>query len=198
MGDRRVTIPYRHRLAELIPPSAVRLRRDFKAVLTLVRAHALVHQASRARDDRGRVVACHEDYAEVRAIVIGLVSEAVKATVSPAIRETVAAVADIDGEPNKAQVARHLGIDQSAGQRRVDKALAEGYLRNLEDKPNRAARLVVGDPLPDDVEILPDASELRGVCTYAQRSGGKAPKDPTSNGDSAYVREHGIEPWGAE
>jgi hypothetical protein len=166
-GDCRVTVPYRRRLAELIPPSAVRLRRDFKALLTLIKAHALLHQASRQRDRRGRVIACHEDYAQVRQIVIGLLSEAVKATVSPTVRETVAAVAELE-EPNKAQVARHLGIDQSAGQRRVDKALAEGYLQNLEANPRRPAKLVLGDPLPDDQEILPDLGRAPGgmhVCT---------------------------------
>lgn len=93
----------------------MRLRRDFKALLTLIKAHALLHQAAHDRDGRGRIVACHEDYAEVRAIVIGLVSDAVKATVSPAVRETVAAVEGLEREPNKAQVTRHLGIDQSAG-----------------------------------------------------------------------------------
>ena len=35
-----------------MPPVAVRLRRDFGAVLGLIRAHALLHQATRGRDDR--------------------------------------------------------------------------------------------------------------------------------------------------
>jgi hypothetical protein len=65
-GDCRVTIPYRRKLAELVPPSACAARRDFKALLTLIKAHALLHQAARDRDGRGRIVACHEDYAEVR------------------------------------------------------------------------------------------------------------------------------------
>jgi hypothetical protein len=64
----------------------------------------------------------------------------------------------------------------------VDKALAEGYLRNLEDKRNRPAKLVLGDPLPDDAEILPDPEELRGVCTYARQSGGMDPLLPTRRG----------------
>jgi hypothetical protein len=186
LGDHRVTIPYRRKLAERIPPQAVRLRRDFKAVLTLIKAHALLHQASRRRDDRGRIVACHEDYAVVRGIVVDLVSEAVKATVSPAVRETVAAVEQLGSEPNKSQVARHLGVDHSAGQRRVDKAIADGYLRNLEDKRNRPAKLVLGDPLPDDVEILPGPEEVGAVCTYARQSGGiNAPLLPAPDGRQA-------------
>jgi hypothetical protein len=56
-GERRVTIPYAATLARLIPPVAVRLRRDFGTVLALIRAHAMLHQCSRKRDESGRVIA---------------------------------------------------------------------------------------------------------------------------------------------
>jgi hypothetical protein len=52
-ASRRVTIPYAKTLARMVPPVAVRLRRDFGAVLNLIRAHAVLHQASREKDDRG-------------------------------------------------------------------------------------------------------------------------------------------------
>jgi hypothetical protein len=55
--EHRVSIPYAGKLAELIPPVAVRLRRDFGAVLNLIRAHALLHQATRESDGEGRIVA---------------------------------------------------------------------------------------------------------------------------------------------
>lgn len=201
LGDRRVVVPYRRWLAEQIPPAAVRLRRDFKAVLTLIKANALLHQASRERDGRGRIVACHEDYAVVREIVADLMSEGVKATVPATVRETVAAVEALE-EPSISQVARHLELDQSAGQRRVAKAIADGYLRNIEDRKGRAARLVAGDPLPEDVELLPDPAELRDLCTHASHSGGADPPAPSPNGkrpqsgedEGARIRAQGIEP----
>ena len=65
-----VSVPYARALAELVPPVAVRLRRDFGAVLGLIRAHALLHQATRERDDRDRVVATVEDYDVVRELVV--------------------------------------------------------------------------------------------------------------------------------
>jgi hypothetical protein len=46
-AEHRVWIPYAGKLAELIPPVAVRLRRDFGALLNLIRANALLHQPSR-------------------------------------------------------------------------------------------------------------------------------------------------------
>ena len=64
-------------------------------------------------------------------------------------------------------------MDRSSVSRRVNVAIDGGYLRNLEDRKGRAARLVVGDPLPDEVDILPTATALEGgVCTVARPSGG--------------------------
>ena len=78
-----MTIPYAAQLAELIPPVAVRLRRDFGSLLALVRAHAVLHQANRDRDADGRIVATLDDYAVVRGLVADVIAEGVGATVSP-------------------------------------------------------------------------------------------------------------------
>src|SRR5262249_59054413 len=80
-GERRVTIPFAPMLAALIPPVAVRLRRDFKLLLTLIRAHALLHRATRDRDDQGRIIAAVADYAAVRVLVEKLFSDGIEATV---------------------------------------------------------------------------------------------------------------------
>jgi hypothetical protein len=87
-GERRVVVPFAGYLSDNIPPLAVRLRRDFGAILGLIRAHALLHRA--ARDiEHDRVVATVDDYARVRELVADLVSEGISATVRPATRETV-------------------------------------------------------------------------------------------------------------
>ena len=91
-AEHRVSIPYAGKLAELIPPVAVRLRRDFGALLNLIRAHAILHHATRERDADGRIVATIEDYAAVRKLVADLVSEGIEATVPKTVRETVEAV----------------------------------------------------------------------------------------------------------
>src|SRR5262245_41822863 len=44
LGPKRVEIPFASELADLIPPVAVRLRRDFPTVLALIETHALLHQ----------------------------------------------------------------------------------------------------------------------------------------------------------
>ena len=181
--EHRVTIPYAEALAELVPPVAVRLRRDFGAVLNLIRAHAVLHQASRERDAVGRIISSLDDYEAVRELVQDLVSEGIDATVSTTVREAVAAVSrlreDSEGEPiSIAEVAKELGLDKSAASRRVRNATDQGYLKNLEDRRGKPARLVPSDPLPEDLRILPATEELHRCTTDAteQRNGSGAEK----------------------
>jgi len=105
-----VTVPYSRRLAELVPPVAVRLRRDFGAVLNLIRSHALLHRARREVDPQGRVVATVEDYSVVRELVSDLISEGAEATVPEIVRETVEAVERlIDDSDEDAVNVRQVG-----------------------------------------------------------------------------------------
>jgi hypothetical protein len=65
-GETRVAIPFVGALAALMPKGATRLRRDFVTLLCLVRAHAILHRATREQDAGGRIVATVEgDYAPV-------------------------------------------------------------------------------------------------------------------------------------
>ena len=169
LGDRKVTIPYGPRLAALFPPVTVRLRRDFGSLLALIRAHALLHQATRERDDRGRVVATIADYETVRELVADVISEAVEKTVKPQVREIVGRVREIVGDNRQAEVkqsqlADALQLDKSRISRNVRAALEGGYLVNREERKGKPHRLVPGDPLPDDVQILPAPEQLRSCA----------------------------------
>jgi hypothetical protein len=169
-AEHRVRIPYAARLAALIPPLAVRLRRDVPAVLGLIGAHALLHQATRDRDAKGQVLATAEDYASVRELVAELVAEGVEASVSPTIRETVETVQILlDAMPGPltdetgvtvTAVGERLHLDRSTASRRVRVAVTRGYLKNLETRKGRPARLRVGDPLPGEVVVLPPPEAL--------------------------------------
>ena len=170
-AEHRVTIPYAKSLARLVPPVAVRLRRDFGAVLNLIRAHAVLHQATRERDAEGKIVASFADYTAVRALVAGLVSEGVEAAVPKTVKETFEAVdrllGDSKGEPvTVAAVARELELDKGTALRRARATIDRGHLKNLEDRKGRPAQLKLGDPLPENVEVLPPVERLQG-CTVA-------------------------------
>jgi hypothetical protein len=168
---REVVIPYAPALAEMVPPVAIRLRRDFKMLLTLIRAHTLLHQARRRKDANGRLVAEVADYAAVREMVADLVAEGAEVTIRPEVRETVRAVVDLLAddreEVKQADIKKVLKLDKSVVSRRVTAAVDANVLRNLEDRKGRPARLILGDPLPEEIELLPKPDRLHG-CTIAE------------------------------
>ena len=189
-GEHRVVIPYAGALAEKMGDVAVRLRRDFSVILSLIKAHAILHQATRTKDAQGRIIATLADYARVRELVSGLIAEGVEATVPKTVRETVEAVDNvIDGwgeehATNKA-VAEELEIDKAAASRRVRTAIGRGYLKNLEDRKGHPARLMLAESMPEDQEILPAPEELEGVDRLTVDRGGiqqPPPPIPASEG----------------
>ncbi len=163
-----VVIPYAEPVARAVPAAAVRLRRDFPLVLSLIRAHALLHQATRARDAGGRIVATLDDYAVVRELVADLVSEGVARTVKPEVREAVQTVARLTKQQGQtvtnAAVARELDLDSSATSRRLRAAGDAGYLTNEETRRGKPARYALGEPMPEDRDILPHLEVLQR-CT---------------------------------
>jgi hypothetical protein len=187
-GPCEVSIPYASKLAELVPPVAVRLRRDFSTLLSLIRAHTLLHQATRERTAEGEVLAEFEDYAAVRGLVLDLLSAGVESTVPDSVRETVSAVSalqDIDeDEPEGVSVhaiAKALRLDKASASRRLRAAADRGYIVNLENRRGRAAKWRTGEPMPDDLVILPEPTDLEECCTVAvERAGVKTPPPPTA------------------
>jgi hypothetical protein len=188
LGDHEVTIPYRDKLADLFLTVAVRLRRDFGAVLALIRTHALLHQATRKRDSRGRIVATIEDYEVIRALANDAISQGVEKTIKSGVRQVVEKVRELvpegsDKEVKQQELVKGLGRDKGTISRWVGDALDGGYLINREERPRgKPFRLVPGEPLPDDVETLPDPAalgdELHG-CTV----GGGDSTPPPPEGD---------------
>jgi hypothetical protein len=169
-AEHRVTIPYAKELAEKIPPIAVRLRRDFGTILALIKANTILHQATRGKAEDGSLIASVEDYRAVHGLVADLVAEGIEATVPETVRGTVEAVkGGSDEGMSIGEIARKLELDKSSTSRRVRAALDKGYLKNLEEKKGRPARLVVGDPLPDDHVILP-APEVLQCCSVDRGS----------------------------
>ena len=165
LSSARVIVPFAETLARTIPPVSVRLRRDFLAVLSLVKAHALLHQAIRESDADGRIVAILDDYAAVHELVAELLAEGVEASIPKTVRDTVEQVAKLmsqfnSGVPLK-PLAEALGLDKSSASRRVQKAIDGGFLRNSETVLGRPMGLLIRDQLPEEQAILPPPDALR-------------------------------------
>lgn len=191
-GVRSVTIPYAERLAELVPADLVRMRRDFPQLLTLIRAHALLHQRQRERDAQGRIIATLADYAAVHRLVAPLYGVIAAGGVTDGVRAVVSAVAELCPEPEDTvsltRLVQLLGRDKSRISRHVRRAIELGFLVNLEPVKGRPARLRPGDPLPPPVSALPDPEKLalpleRNTATLA--------------GDRDHDAENTVAPGGA-
>ncbi len=163
-GDREVSIPYAERLAKLVPAKQVRARRDFTQLLTLIQAHALLHQRQRGRDGQGRIMADGRDYAGAYMLAAPVFGAIAAEGVTPAVRETVEAVKTLTTggveTVSLPRLAGYLKLDKSATSRRVGRCLSGGWLVNDETRKGRPAALRAGDPLPDDVPALPDPAEV--------------------------------------
>jgi predicted transcriptional regulator len=184
-AELRVVIPYAQQLAESIPPVAVRLRRDFRAVLNLIRTHAILHQGTRERDGKGRIIASPADYYRVRELVADLVADGVGATVSDTIRKTVEAIRGDNGVTVSA-VAERLGIDRSAAQRRLSTARGRGFITNIEEKRGRPARYVTADPLPDEQVLLPVSLDQGVHAQQEARTPPCTPAEPLKTRDNSW------------
>ena len=180
-SDNRVVIPYAKRVAELVPPVHVRLRRDFTQILNLIKAHAILHQANRRRNEKGEIIADIEDYQRVRELILEIVGDGIGMVVSKPVRETVACVKQIlsqgQSEVKEKSISVHLNLDKSVIHRRVKKAISLGFLVNNETQKYRPARLILGDSLPEDTDILPPAEALDG-CMVARENGGEYTPPP--------------------
>ena len=76
------------------------------------------------------------------------------------VRELIAAVQTFPHPPSQKDVAEHLGISEQAVSKRVRAAIRDRWLRNIEDRPGRAARLATDETLPTR-SGLPTVQQIR-------------------------------------
>jgi hypothetical protein len=170
-GAHRVMVPFSQTLGRLIPAKTVRLRRDIGQVMMAIKAHALLHQQQRKRNDAGEIVATRRDYEVARDLLADVLATGAEVAVHRSVEQTVAAVEAIcqdaaapepgayDGvakaqraflitDSEKAatvrEVGRTLGLERSAAQRRLRKAEDAGLIRNTNE--GRGAKLASAPP----------------------------------------------------
>lgn len=165
---RPVTIPYLPRLMELIPPVAIRVLRDSEKLISLIEAHALLHQLSR-ESEGDAIVASEADYRAVFDLYAPLMAANADATVSEEVRGTVEAVNRVlerEGDSTVSQVllVPELNLSASSVSRRVAEAIGLGYLIDRNQRGSAyPSELALGRPLPTDLQLLPSPSVLFDV-----------------------------------
>jgi hypothetical protein len=166
-AEHRVVIPYASALGKLIEPMGARIRRDAKALRTLIETHAILHQLTRDLDEQGRIVATLADYEAIRRLVAPVIAEGVGAQVREEVRKAVEAVEAIQDRKkvsaSTTEVAQELDVHKSTASRHLHWAADDGYLVNMDPGAGTPDKWVPGDPLPPVKEILPTVAELQAV-----------------------------------
>jgi predicted transcriptional regulator len=172
-GNCKVVIPFADKLAKLIPPRSVRLRRDFSQLLLAVKAHALLHRHHRLVDERREIIAnIEQDYATVAELMGGIVAEASGVSIQKEVRETIDAVAavtkDMPSEEGATadKIAKLLRLDRSSAWRRLRVAMNKGFVVNLETRRGQPGRYRVTSQEIEAEELLPS---IEALCEEAMQ-----------------------------
>ncbi|HZA23667.1 MAG TPA: helix-turn-helix domain-containing protein, partial [Dehalococcoidia bacterium] len=190
-GERQVIIPFAHALADLVPATAVRMRRDFPQLLAVVQVMALLHQCQRGRDSQGRIVASLDDCAQARWLLEEVFDVTVSEGLTPAVRQTVETVSRLSGSGHpvtEQQLSVELGMSKSAVSYRVKRALQGGWLVNLNNQRGAAAQLLPDAPIPDG-SPLPTAGELL-VCVEDPQNHSN-PSNPSAEPAMGHAQANG-------
>lgn len=179
-GERRIAVPFAPVLADLLPATAVRMRRDFRQLLTTIQAIALLHQCQRDRTPEGWVEATIADYALARELLAPIFDTIAAEGVTAAVRETVEAVKDGE-EISEAELVRRLGLSKAAVSYRVKRAVLGSWLVNHEQRKGHPARLTRGALLPERTTALPAPGQEWEAFERSHHSGDdRRPLPPTT------------------
>jgi hypothetical protein len=158
--DTGTVVPFASILADAVPAAEVRMRRDFKQLLFIIRTIALLNQRHRTRNAEGAIIATLADYEWARKLLIPSFRSIVSGGITDVVRDTCLAV-PAEKEVSEADLVNSLGLAKSTIHYRVGRALKGGWLVNLEQRRGYAYRLCRGVSLPDDPSPLPTVEKLR-------------------------------------
>ena len=182
LGPSDVVIPFAPQITTAIKPLMVRFRRDVGALLTFIKASALLHQAQRQKDAKGRVVATVADYELAYPIFSKVLAQSSGQSVPDKVREVVKLIAEraIFAKPTQGrfqrtaaagpgsevtlsseQIGTATGIGKSAAYRAVVAALDAGFLTNNETRRGKPFRLLLKRGVDEaGTPLLPDPKTI--------------------------------------
>lgn len=185
LGPTDAVIPFAPQIAAAIKPLMVRFRRDVGSLFTFIKASAILHQALREVDEKGRIVATVADYALAFPIFSRVMAELSGKAVPDNVRAVVQLIADRTKAPaakpegmrfKRVEIAGHTtevvistdeigtatGIGKSAAYRAVRTAIDSGFLINNEVRRSHPLKLVLKKGVDEmTTSLLPDPETIR-------------------------------------
>jgi DNA-binding transcriptional ArsR family regulator len=162
-GERRVAIPFARALARHahLYVNSVRMRRDFRQVLTTVKAHALLHREHRKRDAQGRIVATAYDYEVAYDLLAARLAQGAGLTLKRNDERVLDKLRDLSEESERgvtvAELVRALDLNQTTVNRRLMKLVTNGFVENLNPGIGKTGRFrIIAEPSAGAVLPKPD------------------------------------------
>ena len=203
-----VVIPYATQIADGFPCRLPRARRDIKRTLNLTRASAVLHQHTRERDGRGRLLASLDDYRMTYPLVQAVLGPSMSGLTEKA--KAIAALQQELGEEGEGWVARTKLQKEAQARGVASEKTVRNWARRFaalgywEDRKRdgrweyRSTRDVVLEPIslpkPDELvdvvaagnrAVPPETSHLAGSSVLSGRSGaGNGPSVPEGTHES--------------
>jgi hypothetical protein len=159
-GEQQVILSFAEVFADLVPAQAVRMRRDFRQLLTCIQAIALLYQCQRQCTPDGAIIATLADYWLAHELLAPIFDSIAAEGITPAVRSTVEA-AKAGEEISATALAQRLSLSKAAVSYRVNRALDGGWLINHEARKGYPAKLALGAPLPEVKHVLPTPDDVK-------------------------------------
>ena len=164
-----VVIPFTDAIWLVTPRSARsnnRYKRDLGWILTAIAIVALLRRHQRRFDEDEYLVAEIEDYVTVREAIAPAFQMVTSGGLTPAMRETHEEIRQ-NPEITNAELARRLGLGESATSSRVRPLMKQGLVRRGLRRNDGSSPLTVDGPLPDMVS-LPTAEQVESYHSNSQ------------------------------
>lgn len=160
-GEAKVFVPYLRELGILLDVKDEVSNRRNEIIYSLIEAHALLHKQSRETDEAGAVIALHEDYNAVYALLDPLFRRKAEDDIDPEIIRTVRAVEKILASGKDYAIPKELAAklkvsESTVSRTRLPKAKKGGYLKV--DRTKKPHKITLGKSTV--VHILPSPEEL--------------------------------------
>ena len=184
LGSNQVIVPFAPQIAKEIRPLMVRFRRDAGALFNFIKASAILHQAQRRVDEKGRIIATVADYALAHPIFCQSMAEVSGRTVTDNVRAVVKLIAErtkalkptpekmrfkrveVAGQSEEVtlsseQIGTALGVGKWAACRAINSAIDLGLLANNETRPRKPFRLIVKHDVDEvGASLLPNPKTI--------------------------------------
>ncbi|WP_425043983.1 hypothetical protein [Primorskyibacter sp. S87] len=160
-GAHKVVVPFATEIAELLPTKAVRVRRDIRTLIDIIRASALIHRLHRDTTDRGRIIATLDDYQ----VAVDCIGQSISEGHEKAPSDNARALLQKIGDVMAAGIERAGGYVPTAG---AVVPGANGYEIRDPSRLPRYMKVIIGEDMKKQTCLSGSIRDLADALGYSK------------------------------